>query len=75
MDNRLGLTILKIKKMTENIKLVLFIIILLVLFILNLIVYIKSTDSYKHKAINLLAMIICGIALILNSYILIFVNN
>ena len=61
--------------MTENIKLILFIIILLALFILNLIVYIKSTDSYKHKAINLLAMIICGIALILNSYILIFVNN
>ena len=61
--------------MTENIKLILFIIILLALFILNLIVYIKSTDSYKHKAINLLAMIICGIAIILNSYILIFVNN
>ena len=61
--------------MIENIKLILFIIILLVLFILNLIVYIKSTDSFKYKAINLLAMIICGIALILNSYILIFVNN
>ena len=61
--------------MTENIKLILFIIILLALFILNLMVYIKSTDSYKHKAINLLAMIICGIAIILNSYILIFVNN
>ncbi len=61
--------------MIENTKLTLFIIILLVLFILNLIVYIKSTDSYKHKAINLLAMIICGIAIILNSYILIFVNN
>ena len=61
--------------MTEIFNLLLFIIILLVLFILNLIVYIKSTDSYKHKAINLLAMIICGIALILNSYILIFVNN
>ena len=75
MDDRLRLIKLKIKKMAENIKLTLFIIILLILFILNLIVYIKSTDSYKHKAINLLAMIICGIAIILNSYILIFVNN